>query len=926
MTQATETQSREASLRFVDQEPVDREAEIVLDGRPPSEIWADLGRQLLPAIRGGIDAIVDGHPRLSPAEAIAAELMDDEQDSDETVPSSRDGSREWVRYLHLGESLQSLRDLDAVVGGLHPERVPNAYDALLEAIDLVVDLPTRTMSSVGVDTDFEDVHRVLRLLSHADTGDVPVVARVTEEFRDQRADQRRQICGLVAHVARGVPVEITTPTRLLQRWFAHAHEADLPGSLREQCNTGLQGASPETGSIEAALDTLAVDGGVVETLRDVAAAATESRTLDKLAALADVERNTIHQRLHRLRQFDLVSDAMETEDGSAVSLTSTGRAYLDAVYEFSGVQMTFEESLSASGKSSDNMPCNPAHAREGGAGGWSRNRLPALHEIREVDRSRYVAATSTTPNGAVSVVDTAVDTLDDRAAPGIYYDHDARRLLVSAEFDNPMSYWVCVARALADERVWSWILDEDSLEEYGAEEFLAFFEEHREVLRGLRCLGHLPDRLDSVDDYREELLTARDDLLKLTKRLTHGDYEDRDLLRSTITSNAHGLAGTMAHLLDLVDVDIVREVRIPRYREFTNKQQAGMVKTLSIGAAIQSAYGNATGYRQLFEQRSDKRDSAIQPTVDAGDPFGDLIGSFAIVGDFGDQEDAFVDSLSTALRSPTEVHEDAPEFAVRVPIINDHRRDSYATTVTRMCRAKGLQPTPEAVSVLSGIANSPYEVAAALERLDIGNDDRQIRSSELRFALSHLDVDEILRGTSSTPRKAVQALLCSDEPLSQTELADEAGVSARSLRTHLPDLIEIGLVEETPSGYRFQLAFDDEDGGYADIYPAYVVDEKSNKTHLAAKAVRVGRNHLEHGVPDDEFPRMGGEPMCRDLRGLLEADIWIKRILPLLWGLEIRGSYRDDPELGFGVGTRHVQMGPQIEQLSLQASTSEVAG
>jgi hypothetical protein len=893
-----EQQSRECSLRFVDQEPIDHAAAVDLDGRPPSDIWAYLGSQLTDAIARGVDNAIESYPNLRPTEAVAAVISTD--------------AMEYDRQLLLASIVTAL--------GRH-SRATHVRDA----VHMLAQLESNELVSGQITLDADDMASILRLVET----DAPVLVRLDEAFKSQRADQRRQICSILSRVAAVVDVEIAAPGRLFKRWFAHAYEGDLPGSLREQCSSDLHGQPGDATQVGDAMDALDVDAGVVDTLRAIAATPNESKTIDQLVDAADVDRDGIHWRLNRLREFDLVSGAIQSADSALVSLQSNGRAYLDAVRESAGFQAGLDESLRQTGKSSHNLPCNPAHAREGGdRPGWNRNRLPHLHQLRDVDRSRYVAATAATPDGGVSVTDTAVDPLDDRAAPGIFYDHDRRRLLVSAEFDNPMSYMVCVARALADEQIWSWILDDEALEDADKEKIKTFFDDHRGLLRGSRCLGYLPDEdVQSLQDYREQILDARDQLLEMTKRLTQGDYEDRKQFRGTITADAHGLAGTMAHLLDLADVEIVRECRIPRYRELTDEQRGGLVRMLSLAASIQSRYGETVVHRQLFEDRDEKRECAIEASVDAGDPFGDLIGSFAIIGDFGDHQEDFVDDLSTSLRGPKELHEDAPQMAVRIPVVDDHDRAAYAKTVTRMCRAKHLKPTPQAVSTLAGIAASPYEAAAALEHLDADNDDRQVRSSELRFALSNLDVDEILRGTSSTPRKAVKALLCSDEPLNQTELADEAGVSARSLRTHLPDLIDIGIVSETPTGYRFALAFQDDEERYEDIYPTYVAGEASNDVHKAAMALRTANKHIDSGVPDDEFPTSPtGRPWCADLRNLDELEVWVEDILPLLWGIEIRETYRDDPELGVKTKAHRCQMGPQFQQLRLGQSTNEVAG
>jgi DNA-binding MarR family transcriptional regulator len=772
----------------------------------------------------------------------------------------------------------------------------------------------------GIRTDIQDACSVAQLVET----EQPVIVHFGEDFKQQRADQRRDICNLISHLSTAAEVYLVPTTLRLERWIAYEHDVDLPGSLTDQCNTGLNEPAAKSEAVQNAIERFDIDGGIIELLRSVADTTTETRTLDGLEDELNVDRDTIHNRLHHLREYDLITETLSTADGSAVSLTSTGRAYLDAVYESAGVQATLEESLIAGGKSANNMPCNPACPREGG-GGWTRNRLPHLHDIRQIPRQRLHTTTATTDDTEISVVDTNVDTLHDRAAPGIHYDHDDRTLLVSAEYDNPMSYMVCIARALSSEQIWSWLLTEDKLKDADSAKFLEFFFEYKELLRQLRCLGYLPDRIENIDEFRDLILDGRDELLENTKRLTKQDYpeqQDRSDFRSSILSDAQGLAGTMAHILDLVDVEIIREVRVPRYREFSPQKKQGLVKTIGVAASIQSAYGEATSYRQLYEHRDDKRKQAIEPTVDANDPYADLIGSFAIVGDFGSQKVEFVDSLNSELLQPQPPHQDAPEFQINVSVKGNLSRSDYALTVNALCKEKNLKPTPQAISTIAGICNSPYEVATALNYLQPNDDRRSIDSREVRFALAQLGPDDILRGATSTPRKAIIALLNATEPLSQSELADRADVSARSLRNHLDDLLDLGLIDETPTGYRFELSFNTDEERTDDHYPMYVADpDLRPDIHKAAKAIKTGHEH-HFGTPirDAEFPTWAGQQACADLREIGNPELWIRDVLPLLWGLACRDTYCTDEKIApllSDSDSVEVRLGPEIPQQRL---------
>ncbi|WP_165857914.1 winged helix-turn-helix domain-containing protein [Halonotius pteroides] len=692
--------------------------------------------------------------------------------------------------------------------------------------------------------------------------------------------------------------------------------------------------------VQDAIERFDIDGEIIDTLRHIAAAPSETRTISDLESEFGVQRDTIHNRLHHLREYDLVSDTLSSDDDSIVSLISAGRSYLDAVRASVGLQSSLDDSLIAVGKSSNNSRVKPACSRDTSSPPPSpssrpRNRLPCLHNIRELPRHRFHAITATVSNADISVVDTDVDLLDDRAAPGRHYDHDNRQLIVSAEYDNPLNYWVSIARALSNRDIWSWILTDDKLDAANRDKFRDLFADHRVVLRQLRCLGYLPDRITDINDFRDLILDALDKLLDDTKRLTNGNYPDalnESEFRGDIVRDAHGLAGTMAHILDIVDVEIIREVRVPRYREFSGIKKQGLIKTIGKGSAIQSVYGEANTYRHLYEDRENKREQAIVPDVDAHDPYAELIGSFAVVGDFKSQTKDFVRSLNNNLE-PGKPHDDAPEFQLNLSIRGDVSRSEYAQTATRLCREKNINPTPQAVSTLAGLCNSPFEVAEALNHLQSNEDRRSIDAREVRYALSQLGADDILRGTNSTPRKAVIALLNATEPLSQSELADRADVSERSLRDHLPDLLDLGLIDETPTGYRFNLSFNTGEERTNDRYPMYVVDpDLRPDIHKAAKALKTAHeHHFGTPIPDDDFPSSPtGRDWCADLRGIEAADTWIRSVLPLLWGLETREEYRDDPDLDpliDGDDTTDIRLGPDIPQQRLAAySVSKASG
>ncbi|RLM49149.1 ArsR family transcriptional regulator, partial [Halorubrum sp. Atlit-28R] len=277
----------------------------------------------------------------------------------------------------------------------------------------------------------------------------------------------------------------------------------------------------------------------------------------------------------------------------------------------------------------------------------------------------------------------------------------------------------------------------------------------------------------------------------------------------------------------------------------------------------------------------------------------------------------------------------APEIGVRVTVQTSTSRAQYRDLLEEALEAKNLLTTPEAVSVLHGLCRSPLAIANGVARaLEPEAETRHIRSVELRRIIAALSPEQVLRNASSTPRKALVALAGAEEFLTQSALAERAGVSARSLRDHLPDLVDAGIVAKVDAGYRLQLSFaetDRDDGElperYQDIYPRWVSDPTvSNDVHAAAGALRTAREH--HGPDGPISPEEAG--FAGDV--LLElTEPWplLDEVLPALWAVTTRACYREDAAVAGGVlvECETEVMGRRPRQLSLQeATTGELVG
>lgn len=100
-----------------------------------------------------------------------------------------------------------------------------------------------------------------------------------------------------------------------------------------------------------------------------------------------------------------------------------------------------------------------------------------------------------------------------------------------------------------------------------------------------------------------------------------------------------------------------------------------------------------------------------------------------------------------------------------------------------------MKTTREAVTLLHTFAGAPYAVTEAIQWLAIDDRPRRIRLDGVWYALSKLSPDRPLPDTAPSVSAVVGTLRSGSEPLTQTELADAAGASTRSLRRHTDSLV-----------------------------------------------------------------------------------------------------------------------------------------
>jgi len=422
---------------------------------------------------------------------------------------------------------------------------------------------------------------------------------------------------------------------------------------------------------------------------------------------------------------------------------------------------------------------------------------------------------------------------------------------------------------------------------------LEAIDEDHEWLRGARNIGYLSDEdLGSPDDIRQAFVDAGGELEEMTRDLYCEEYNDRDRFRADIMREAHGLAGSIVHLLDAVGVTVHRRLRLAEGLE-ADKLQA-IARTVGISSAIQSRYGSFAVYRQLYQ--TDAGQPALSPTVDAVDPVGHVIGSTVITGP---DVARLQEPLTARLRQPGTPIEDPEEFVVRMAVRRLGRGD-YRAVLGRVLQHKNLHPTADTVDLLWGLAPCPAAIAEAAMRRLQRDEPRDVRVDEARQILRGVDPVALLPDLPSTVGAVVAALLDVDDRLSQRALADGAGVSTQSVRNNREFLEALNVVDIDADGWRLAVAYDSREERRDPRLPAPVGAALPEALDaIVATALPPDR----YGAPDDPVGSVLYWPP--DPWRLLEAD---HELGPWL-ALAARLAGADRPE-----EPATVEMGPTIVQ------------
>jgi len=724
------------------QEPAAADVRLELDDRPPSAVWREVF-----APDGLRIAAVDA------ARAFAA---------GRTVPELYDA----LDDLDVPAFLATLiRDLAA---GTHAESGNTTPYDLGIAVGRLFDL---TAGGISI----EDALGVVRLFERVDDVSPSVAVRIDAAFFERRRDQRETICRLLDALAAGADVTIYGSPIELRR-LATDHRADLAG-VSESWDQPR-----DSTPVSAALERLGRDGRPVEFLRTIADEPGEATTTSALYASATVSRSRVRQVLGTLDDVGCI-ETYGSQQNRFVEVTSTGREFLAEI----GRQSTLNSGVSDTVQSSQQFRVNPSEDGGGEEAGPYRTAY--------LNRPETAAAVGCGVDGQVTLVeDGAFSGATDRTRY-VSYAEDDDEAGVAIRASTPLQYAVSLATALASPEFFDRVLPADRLDA---------IEEPAAILRGARCIGGVSKAAeDDPQELRDTLVEWGDDLADMTRDLNAEEYDDRERFRGDIMQSAHGLAGSIVHLLDAAGVGLTREIRVPE--RLSGEQLDAVTTSIAHSLAIQSRYESHAAYRQLYEDREEKRTSAFSVDVDAADPAGTLIGSVVVRSLAADRVG---DALGDAVRHHLDPVEDAPEFAVSIPVRRAGRH-AYRRVTERLTGRKRLETTDAAVRTLAALTTSPYAAAEALAELGAESFGREIEGRDLRFGLSRLPPSRLV-DVPPTARKILSALLAAETPLSQTALAEAADVSTSSVRRHSDTLAALGVAERTEAGYRCSLGFDDE--------------------------------------------------------------------------------------------------------------------
>ncbi|MFC6875266.1 hypothetical protein [Halobellus marinus] len=768
----SDNQFAEFNVSVTTSTPEDTDYIVTLQAQSPSEIWSEIATTTtfrLNLVKAVFD-LISGDPPSQWNRTL----------HDHGITALNGAYADVVRSLAYIASNQS--DIPADDG--RPLTVPEKIN---HAFTLTTQFGSPGNSVLGWSLRLDEIkHGPLALIDAASVTQ-SLGVRIGDQFKDQRADHRREICQLLTWLAETVNLTIIASPQN-QAWLRDHHQQHLPECVSEQCSIRVHEGSRFEELIAEAHAQLKPASREVRILRELATHQSQTVSYSTLYESHDVSPSRMRQCFNTLADLDLVRK-IQRQNGHHIKLTALGEAYLE--------QLSDQDSDAdqPTGHSSDHSRVSAREEKDNHRAQPRTNETGKVAATR-LDRHEFSAIVAGAPQQGIGLVDHPIDRKDDGREPSWYYDAATDRLVVSAEWHNPMQYLVAITHALSHSQIWTTVLPPSRLEETVSLDNLAISD--TALLRDARCLGYLSDATETGEQFLAALGDARDELLAMTKNLHHGNYDDRNQHRAAILRNALGLTGTIVHLLDLVGINLTREIRLPDFtRDYGPDRREDVLTNLAMMASIQSKYGAFAAFRQLYEPREKKRQTALTPAIDeTDDPVGELIGGFTIVGD-GVTE--LQSSLATDFQTPYTVHDEAPEIAIQIPVHNRTRMRSASETAIRQALSEqesSLQPLCKLL--IHAYTGTPYDAARVAQYLSTAYQDlADLTPTELHTGIATLGRNRIFPDENPTISSVTHALLQTGPTLSQADAAEAADVKPRSLRRNETRLSELGLLNET---------------------------------------------------------------------------------------------------------------------------------
>jgi hypothetical protein len=397
-----------------------------------------------------------------------------------------------------------------------------------------------------------------------------VAVRLGEAFRTRRRDQRADVCRLLDALAGGFDVRLVV-SGWTRAKIAHEHREDLPGV--SDWDTTDPNRGPLSDVVDGALADLDADGRPVTLLRRIADTPGETTTYHALYSAACVGKSRVRQCVGTLADLGLVA-TFNSGEGTTVELLDAGREFLREIPQ----QRTLPESVSDT----------PQHHQQGrvttrsGQGGTARGPYQTAY----LSRPHHTATVACGTDGGVNLVEHPEEPADTDRTRWVSYDDGRSEAVISVRATGAMQYAVSVALALSSPRLLDAIPSDR----------LADIEDPPAILRDARCIGALSDETLAEGTVRDTFVEWGEELADMTTALHRGEYDDRDALRGEIMRSAHGLAGSVVHLLDAVGIDVTREVRLAGGLSLDDLD--AVAESIGVSTAIQSSYGAFAAYRQ----------------------------------------------------------------------------------------------------------------------------------------------------------------------------------------------------------------------------------------------------------------------------------------------------------------------------------------